>query len=285
MARKQQKARNYVCTLWDPALRYEELPDKVSYLIYQVEEAPKTGKHHLQLYAQMTCPMSLGSMKKIFGEGHYESRQGTHEEAAAYCSKEETRVEGPWELGIPVTQGSNKRKKIEEARRSPERIKLEDPDLFRRVQMYDSRKRFKDCFEFQYALREWQTLLEAMISGSPDDRTIIWVYGPNGNEGKSTYAKKLLSEGWFYTPGGKAENIKYQYVMDGERHVVFNFPRCHSDYINYGVIEELKDGIVDNTKYVADQYHRIKDIHVVVMSNVLPDYGKISEDRVKVIYA
>ena len=52
----------------------------------------------------------LSGVKELTGTAaHWEPRRGTHQQAAAYCSKEETRIDGPWEVGTPPVQGKRKR--------------------------------------------------------------------------------------------------------------------------------------------------------------------------------
>lgn len=72
----------------------------LKYVILQREKCPRSGKEHLQGYAELKKQMRLNAMKKKFGRKvHFEKRKGTAQEAADYCRKEESRVEGPWEAG------------------------------------------------------------------------------------------------------------------------------------------------------------------------------------------
>ena len=43
--------------------------------------------------------------EKVDGPAHWEIRKGTHEQAKQYCTKELTRVEGPWEFGRDLEPG------------------------------------------------------------------------------------------------------------------------------------------------------------------------------------
>lgn len=79
----------------------------IKYIIWQIEAAPTTGKLHAQGYLELVNPMSFSAIKKRLGDpqAHLEARKGTPQEAADYCSKEETRVEGPFEYGEISKQG------------------------------------------------------------------------------------------------------------------------------------------------------------------------------------
>ena len=73
------------------------------YGVWQLERG-KNGTAHLQGYVEFRKAMSLTAIKKVVGERAYvEERRGTREEARAYCQKEDTRVEGPWEHGIWIS--------------------------------------------------------------------------------------------------------------------------------------------------------------------------------------
>lgn len=252
--------------------------DRVQYAIYQEERAPSTGRLHLQMHIQFKNKnTTMKTVKEEVGDtsAHCDIARGSIDECKQYCSKEDTRVAGPWEFGEVLQAGSNKRKLKELYERSPERMHDEDPKLYRRYLARDLEQKFKEEFKFEFDLRPWQVQLHNMIVYPPDSRSIIWVYGPNGNEGKSTYAKKLFAEGWFYSRGGKEENIKYSYAKDPTRHVVFDIPRSKESYVNYGCIEELKDRLIESTKYEVTQMPCLNNIHVVVMANFLP---KLSEE-------
>lgn len=75
--------------------------DRVRCAIWQLERSPSTGRLHLQGYAEFTCALRMAQVKHILHDDtvHLEARQGSREQAIAYCRKDETRVRGPWEFG------------------------------------------------------------------------------------------------------------------------------------------------------------------------------------------
>lgn len=106
----QPRSRNYVFTLFDwtqLVFDYEHM----SYLVYQIEKAPETGRLHAQGYVELHNAKTFSALQKVIGKAHLESRKGTAKQAREYCMKEESRVEGPWEFGEISQQG--KRNDIE----------------------------------------------------------------------------------------------------------------------------------------------------------------------------
>lgn len=82
--------------------------NRVTFGVGQVERCPTSGRLHLQCYLVTTTKLRLVTVKSFFGDSapHLEARRGTHNEAVAYCTKEETRVAGPWTFGqAPAGQG------------------------------------------------------------------------------------------------------------------------------------------------------------------------------------
>lgn len=89
---------------------FEENEEKIQYFIYQVERAPDTGRDHVQAYVCFKNRIRLSGVKKLFKDHslHGEVRRGSHEQARDYCSKKDTRVDGPFVFGDDP--GSRKRK-------------------------------------------------------------------------------------------------------------------------------------------------------------------------------
>ena len=77
-------------------------PPYCRYIIYQYERGD-AGVRHVQGYVQFRDKIRVkAAAKRLGGRAHVEPRRGSHEEARSYCSKEETRTEGPYEAGTPV---------------------------------------------------------------------------------------------------------------------------------------------------------------------------------------
>lgn len=96
----------------------EELLSKeeIQYSIYQIEECPLTKKRHLQGYFIFKKRKRFDSIKKLLGDNtiHLEKRKGSHEDAKQYCSKDETRIEGPFEFGNDEDFIVHKKRKLDE---------------------------------------------------------------------------------------------------------------------------------------------------------------------------
>lgn len=70
------------------------------YGIFQLERGAN-GTLHVQGYCTRDKPTTFRMWKEVVGtRAHIESARGTAEENKAYCSKEDTRVEGPYEYGL-----------------------------------------------------------------------------------------------------------------------------------------------------------------------------------------
>lgn len=79
----------------------------LKYCIWQEEACPDTGKHHYQGYMEYDTPVSMKAVKALFGvDMHLETRKGSQAQAIAYCSKEESRIDGPFEWGEKKNQGT-----------------------------------------------------------------------------------------------------------------------------------------------------------------------------------
>lgn len=111
---KVRRARRFMFTHY-PEEEIKEIhpasnSDKIRYMIWQNELCPKTGRLHVQGYVQFTNPMCLKGMKDIFGNTcHFDKCRGNESQCIAYCSKEESKLSGPWEYGIKAGSTQGKR--------------------------------------------------------------------------------------------------------------------------------------------------------------------------------
>ena len=66
---------------------------------WQVEKCPESGRLHVQAYLEFSKPTRPSSIQAHLPGIHLERRRGSAEQARDYCSKEESRVEGPYLWG------------------------------------------------------------------------------------------------------------------------------------------------------------------------------------------
>lgn len=105
METKKTTDKNYhwVFTLNNPEeqINWDQANTKnlIKYVIWQ-KEIGESGTPHYQGYIELSRQARLSQMKKMLPGAHWETRRGTREQARDYCTKSETKVEGPWEYGI-----------------------------------------------------------------------------------------------------------------------------------------------------------------------------------------
>nr|WAE42156.1 MAG: replication associated protein [Cressdnaviricota sp.] len=84
--------------------------DTVQYLVYQIEET-KDAKKHYQGYVEFKRTSGVSDVKRIAGRSAHVEQARCPDAAAAYCFKEDTRVEGPFHFGSRRLHGNGGRKR------------------------------------------------------------------------------------------------------------------------------------------------------------------------------
>nr|ARI50281.1 master replication initiator protein [Sophora yellow stunt virus] len=266
------------------------LHESMKYLVYQKEQG-EAGNIHFQGYIEMKKRSSLAAMKKLIPGAHFEKRRGTQGEARAYAMKEDTRLEGPWEHGeFKLTIEDKLREVMQDMKNTGKRpidyiedcCNTYDKSVNTLREYRGELKKQKAVSSWELQRKPWMDEVDSLLE-TRDNRRIIWVYGPQGGEGKTSYAKHLVkTRNAFYTTGGKTADIAF--AWDHQELVVFDFPRSFEEYVNYGVIEQLKNGIIQSGKYQSVIKYA-EYVEVIVLSNFTPRSGMFSEDRIVTVYA
>lgn len=92
--------------------------EELTYCVCQIETCPNTNKEHLQGYAIFPKKKRIQRVKSIFGiqDLHLEKRRGDHKQAKAYCMKDESRRDGPFEFGDDSDYEGTRKRKLEDVK-------------------------------------------------------------------------------------------------------------------------------------------------------------------------
>lgn len=140
----------------------------------------------------------------------------------------------------------------------------------------------------------WQHQVIRMISGKPDERSIMWFFSESGSIGKTQFVKRWLIEhrstSTYLSGAGKDMNYALSAVLNPTKkeknwkmpnltHIFIDLPRSmygeNDKFLSYGAIEKIKDGIVFNSKYESGML-LFNCPWVICFSNVEPEYEKLS---------
>jgi len=163
-----------VCPIWNGL--------EMSYLTYQQEKGEETGKLHWQGYLELKKSGTQKQIKTLIGnQSHVEPSRSAA--AIAYCHKEETRVDGPWEFGEkskPLVRGSrsdlNEFGKRARERGGNEKIAESDPGMFIRYH-----RGFDALRKISIKSRDWSEAACVRVyigdSGSGKTRSVFTEFG------------------------------------------------------------------------------------------------------------
>jgi len=228
--------------------------DTVKFIIGK-EVGEECGTPHLQGSYYFKNARKFSQMKLINNRVRWAEAKGNAEHNRIYCTKE----------GEYVSKGMDKIKTKQEL------IKEKILEKYTGV-----------------VWKDWQQKIVNLIEKEADDRTINWVYDQTGNNGK-TFLRKYLSLKYnVLVCDGKKDNVlnmlKTKCIDNNEevKIIIMDIPRHMQEYINYGLLEQLKDGHVYSGKYEGGEIW-LDDVHVIVMSNQRPDESKFSADRWNII--
>lgn len=250
-------------------------------IIYGHEKAPETGTPHLQGYFKLRTKQRITFLKKVLPKVHFEVAKGSVADNIKYCSKGENIYQDGF---FEVAGGSKETIRSQVNKCICWSDVLDIPKIEKHMQYA------RECWANRklprmenVVLREWQQKIVDIINGPADDRTIYWVHDSKGGKGKTFFAKYLACNyGAFYTRPGKSSDIICLY--DCQKLVVYDIPRtCDEQYHNYGLIEQIKDGMMFSGKFTPLVKVRKEPVHLVVMSNDYCSDDVFSSDRIKLI--
>lgn len=113
-------SRKFLITSYDCYATYNEIKAKlerdeqVKYFIGQYEMCPQSERLHLQCYLVFKDPQRWSRVQQILGDAdaHCEEQRGSDQDCIDYCSKEDTRFEGPYEFGVRERLGQGTRNDV-----------------------------------------------------------------------------------------------------------------------------------------------------------------------------
>lgn len=263
--------------------------------IFQKEKAPTTEYVHYQAYFELKTKSTLDKLKDEFTQrAHLETSRGSRVQNRQYCSKEESRVDGPW-LSDPFPEGNDSRKSrnaFVEALKCQEDWSKIAEEFTDEAMRYSGARRLHAELHNRMLLAEdpfaddvispWmKDILEGIEAhqGTPNTRMVTWICDLEGNAGKTRFAKYLIYKypgQVFYNTGGRKADVAFDYQK--QPLVVFDLPREKQEYFHYAVLEELKNGLLSSPKYESTT-KIFKSPFVLVMANWAPDFTKLSADR------
>lgn len=267
------------------------LPEHTKY-VYQTEVCPDSKKEHWQGYIEFKSNKKPKALLK-YNKGFWSNRKGSQVQAYNYASKLDTRKDLLIEPIFNFTPTKSKQGERSDLQIARATIlgKRNISDIYQDESLDEPLSKFprwvlgvhthRPIQPLEATLRPWQQDLNRELSLIPHSREIIWYYDEVGNKGKSFMSTYLARNvGALVISNGKTSDIAH--VYDNHPIVVWDLSRSNEDKVNYGPMEDIKNGRIFSPKYESTvKYFPIP--HVVVFANFKCPPGKFSIDRLRLI--
>lgn len=276
---------------WTPDHEVKLRALDIKYLVWGRETAPTTGTRHLQGFVIFNAPKRRGWLTENIGQAHFEPTRGTSTQAADYCKKD-----GDFEErgGLPNRGGQRTDidnilqwldEFIADNGRAPSarEVALVQPKAILRYRNFLELARLRAPPPVLRAgdPNDWQQPLIDAMDGDADDRSILFYVDPDGGKGKTWVQQYLVTK----MPNevqilgvGKRDDVAH--AIDPNKSVfLLDVPRTQMEYLQYSILEMLKNRMVFSPKYNSEMKILVKTPHVVVFCNEHPDMGKMTQDR------
>jgi len=187
--------------------------EHVTYCVWQ-RESGENGTPHLQGYVILKSIKDLTWLKRHLSDrAHWEKRRGKHAEAKAYCMKDDTRIEGPFEIGQePPESEQGKRTDIARLKRALDEGQTE-------LEIADDPETFGLWLRHQRCITRYRTLKRAGERTWHTHCLVLW--GPPG-VGKSRRALEEAGEGAYWLRKPQSGGTVWFDGYDGQEVVVID---------------------------------------------------------------
>lgn len=171
MAEKRRRARSYCFTVNNPSedevlVPQSWEPSSYNYLVYQLEEGAE-GTRHLQGFINLKNPTDFNTFCSWFPRRpHVEAARGNAKHNRMYCTKDEGRIDGPWEFGVLPEPG----------KRNDLLAVKEDLDAGASMQEI-AENHFSQFIRYSKAFKEYKCLIAAKESHAKE---VECLWGPTG---------------------------------------------------------------------------------------------------------
>lgn len=232
--------------------------------VFQKERGKKTGRLHMQgRFKLKGSRTGKKQLLKLFSElacvRNLTFEPERSKDSTRYCSKIQTRLDGPWFVGTPQYRRKN----------TPINI----------------------------SLREWQEQflneLNSPLGETFRDRKVIWIQDERGSAGKSTFLKYLCSEkeglNFKKLPLDRPDRIRMMVCKITQKEDVdafcFDFTRTLDENTSirsmFQVLEEIKNGHIVSAMFGTPMEAIIPNPFVIIFTNedISKYYHYLSKDR------
>jgi len=254
------RARRWCFTLNNPNAEEKSALSRMSQCLIIGDEVGKCGTPHLQGYVEFENQKDFDCLKKLCPRAHWEKAKGSKQKNIDYCSKEKILIN---------TLFSEKEKK-------------EDLIRAKKMRILESYKNIE--------WKNWQKQIIDILEGPKNDRVINWVFEKNGNVGKTFLCRYIYMKYSCVLGTGKKTDVAFAiktFLDENDQKdpdvIILDIPRTNIDYVNYSMLEKLKDGLFSNGKYESCDIFFEEIPHLFCFANEPPNYENVSQDRWNII--